>query len=90
MNYGNSPNSGECTETDDDDGLCEAYAKLHDVRKVAELNNAAMNGTVKRLRLALGEACGDPVVISSAPNALDNMKMVAHAQAEFDRINLAE
>jgi len=28
MNMGNSPNSSECTETDDDDGLCEAYAKI--------------------------------------------------------------
>jgi len=29
VNIGNSPNSYECTETDDDEGLCEAYAEIH-------------------------------------------------------------
>ena len=29
VNIGNSPNSNECTETDDDAGLCEAYAQIH-------------------------------------------------------------
>ena len=29
VNIGNSPNSNECTETDDDEGLCEAYAEIH-------------------------------------------------------------
>lgn len=28
INKGNSPNSEECTETDDDEGVCEAYEKL--------------------------------------------------------------
>ena len=28
FNLGNSPNSEECNETDDDEGLCEAYSKL--------------------------------------------------------------
>jgi len=29
FNEGNSPNAQECNETDDDEGLCEAYAKVH-------------------------------------------------------------
>ena len=63
---------------------------LDDVRKVAELNNAAMRGTVLRLRAALCELTGDGVVIPSTPSALDNLNAVAHAQSEFDRIKLAE
>ena len=31
MNEGNSPNSDECTETDDE-GLCEAYAKISQLK----------------------------------------------------------
>lgn len=29
VNLGNSPNTSECTETDDDDGICEAYAQIY-------------------------------------------------------------
>lgn len=43
MNEGNSPNDGECTETDDDEGLCRAFSviyhlqgKLDGVRKAYE------------------------------------------------------
>jgi len=32
MNIGNSPNPQECTETDDDEGLCEAYAEVASLR----------------------------------------------------------
>jgi hypothetical protein len=28
MNQGNSPNAEECNETDDDEGVCEAYARI--------------------------------------------------------------
>lgn len=38
-NEGNSPNRYECTETDDEDGLCEAYAEIHRLR--VALNDAA-------------------------------------------------
>lgn len=31
-NMGNSPNEQECTETDDDEGVCAAYAKLEELR----------------------------------------------------------
>ena len=64
--------------------------RLADVRKVAALNNAAMNGTVLRLRSALAELTGEPSNIPNTPNALDNLKAVAHAQSEFERIKLAE
>jgi hypothetical protein len=33
MNIGNSPNSEECTETDDEEGVCEAYAALAEERE---------------------------------------------------------
>ena len=36
LNEGNSPNSDECTETDDDEGVCEAYAKLAACASIAE------------------------------------------------------
>lgn len=36
MNEGNSPNSSECTETDDEEGVCEAYAKLASCAGAAE------------------------------------------------------
>jgi hypothetical protein len=36
FNEGNSPNAEECNGTDDDDGLCEAYAKLYAVEQRAE------------------------------------------------------
>ena len=32
FNDGNSPNAEECNETDDDDGICEAYAKVAALR----------------------------------------------------------
>lgn len=66
--------------------------KLQAWRKCAELNNAAMNGTVKRHRLALAELCGEkpPSFDSPPPNILDNLHSVANAQAEFERLKLAE
>lgn len=29
FNEGNSPNSEECNGTDDEEGVCQAYAKIH-------------------------------------------------------------
>lgn len=36
INEGNSPNAEECHETDDDDGVCEAYAKVAEIRAAAQ------------------------------------------------------
>lgn len=48
---------------------------------------AAMNGTVKRLRLALAEATGSEFDIPDAPSASENIKAVAAVNAAFDRLN---
>ncbi len=32
FNEGNSPNAEECNGPDDDEGLCEAYAKVYELR----------------------------------------------------------
>lgn len=34
MNMGNSPNKWECTETDDEDGVCEAYTEVYRLREL--------------------------------------------------------
>lgn len=36
-NEGNSPNAAECHETDDDEGVCEAYAKVAALREALTL-----------------------------------------------------
>ncbi len=36
FNEGNSPNAEECNGTDDDEGLCEAYAKVAELRAETE------------------------------------------------------
>jgi hypothetical protein len=65
---------------------------LADVRKVAELNNKAMNAVVKRHRMAIAELTGDqpPNFEHSPLDALSTIHLVGVAQAEFDRIKLAE
>lgn len=41
MNEGNSPNQYECTETDDDEGLCETYSIIFALtREYREVLNA--------------------------------------------------
>jgi len=37
VNEGNSPNGAECHETDGEDGVCEAYAKVHQLREALEV-----------------------------------------------------
>ncbi len=32
VNEGNSPNAAECHGPDDDEGVCEAYALVHELR----------------------------------------------------------
>ncbi len=36
INEGNSPNAFECHQTDDDEGVCEAYALVAKVRAAAQ------------------------------------------------------
>lgn len=53
FNEGNSPNAEECNGTDDDEGLCEAYAKVAEMRSVAidlyamAINHCRQNGWSK-------------------------------------------
>jgi hypothetical protein len=54
FNEGNSPNAEECNGTDDDDGLCEAYTKIHAAEQRVERARQA----VIILRAAI-EACRD-------------------------------
>lgn len=44
VNEGNSPNAAECHETDGDDGVCEAYAKVHELREALESAKEQMEG----------------------------------------------
>lgn len=37
FNEGNSPNAAECNGTDDDEGVCEAYAKVATLRAALEV-----------------------------------------------------
>ncbi len=45
FNEGNSPNAEECNGTDDDEGLCEAYAKVAALR--AQLPEGMQNCTIR-------------------------------------------
>ena len=65
VNEGNSPNSAECHETDDDEGLCEAYAKLHALQDthstllVALEYNRIERDNLKRLANGLANGIDD-------------------------------
>ena len=61
-------------------------------KKCAEMNNTAMNGTVKRLRSSVAELCGSPPpkFDTPAPTMLDNLHAVGDAQTEYERLKLAE
>lgn len=49
-NLGNSPNSEECGETDDDEGICEAYAKIF-----------ALRSTISESLVSLQSLSNDPI-----------------------------
>jgi len=59
-NEGNSPNAEECGETDDDEGVCEAYAKIaaleDDKRKLVE---AIKTEITENHKLQRGSTLGD-------------------------------
>ncbi len=55
MNEGNSPNDQECTETDDEEGLCEAYAKIYLLTKAC----AEQERQLAKMKEALTKALND-------------------------------
>ncbi len=59
-------------------------------RGVAEENNAALHGTVKRLRLALAELGGETLNIPDAPTSLGNLKAVMAACEAFTALKQEE
>lgn len=52
MNEGNSPNKSECTETDDDEGVCAAWAEVARRSWEVERLNEEVEENERRLRVA--------------------------------------
>lgn len=52
INEGNSPNAEECHETDDDEGVCEAYVKIAALTEERDRGRAGRAGQVTLLRAA--------------------------------------
>lgn len=72
-------------------GVEEFYAMRHqrdEWRKCAEMNNAALQGCLKRYRIAMAEILQEtaPIFAPKEPSSIENLKAVSAAFNEFNRL----
>ena len=74
INDGNSPNEFECTEPDDDEGVCEAYAKIAALRTRLAESEASLEEYRMRLAGALTTSEGNNLDVQDDPRSLDYLR----------------